>query len=165
MPSVPDGSFHQSETNALRFLSDLLLLRGLNPDDLVFALLLAVQVFLLFAVWLFARHSFGLEAAVWASLLLPLSAVQFQVYWFVYLKQAFSMAMILIMLERWDRRSWWAVPLGGFVAGLHTMSFFLLGLTLLGAAAWSTLSVLRGYERRPATMLQALWRVPRRDTT
>jgi hypothetical protein len=71
------------------------------------------------------------------------------------------MAMILIALERWDRRSWWAVPLGGFVAELHTMSFFLLGLTLLGAAAWSALSALRGRERRPAILIGALWRAPR----
>jgi hypothetical protein len=58
LPSFADGSFHQLEANVLRFLSDFLLLSGLNPDDLVFALLLAVQMFLLFAVWLFARHFF-----------------------------------------------------------------------------------------------------------
>lgn len=62
--SLPDGSFHQLEANALRFLSDFLLLSGLNPDDLVFALLLAVQLFLLCAVWLFARRFFDLQTTL-----------------------------------------------------------------------------------------------------
>ena len=136
LPEFAPRAWGEGEPSGLYLLADLLHLGGWSTDGLLYGFLLGSQLLLATGVWLVARDLGGRAAGVWAVFLIAVSSTQLDAFWLVYYKQTLALALFLYLIWFWRRQSWLAVPLGALVAGVHHMTFLLLGLVLLTDFLW-----------------------------
>lgn len=108
-------------------------LRAANiPRDMFVPIIgIGVQAFLVYGIYIAAKEMFGKRAALWSIAIFALSIPQFIVYWSLFLNMEVAIALSLLAMVAYQRRSFWVLP-GAAAAGIfHFVAFVPLAIAFL----------------------------------
>lgn len=111
---------------------------------LLVPLFAALSVLTAVVLYVVVRRLFGHTPGILAALLFAVSVAQFETYWFHYYKNVAGILLLLLSFlyfERAERLNWRLILLGGTIAGVHQVAFFIFGMTyfvwvMLDVRAW-----------------------------
>jgi len=101
------------------------------PPAFTYLSYLAFIIFIAIALYLFTKEYLGKEAAFFSLLIYSLSAPQFLAYFAFYWRMALAMALTLFSFHLIEKKSWWIIPVAGFMGAFHIVSYIPLFLAYI----------------------------------
>jgi len=123
--------YTKNEPIGLYLITNITSLVGFNSDQILSFIYILINLFLALALYLVVKEFFDKETAFCSLFLFAISITQFQAYRFVYYKNILALFLMLISLYLLKKKSYWIIPVAGFMGGVHHMTFYLFGLVLL----------------------------------
>lgn len=102
------------------------------PETLLVPFLVLLSVLLFAAVYLLARRLWGRGAALWSTIFLSASALQYREWWYYYAKQIAASSLLLFAFYFFAGGSYWALAFTIAIAYTHQPTFIVL-IAAIGA--------------------------------
>lgn len=123
IPSWLEGSYHTTLFYVLTPIAKLLP----DPSVLLIPLQFISAIFLFLAFFWSIKTIMNKNQRLFAIFLFAISAIQFRMYWFYYVKNMFALGFLLLFLGAINRKKYWLSAVFGILVGLtHLPTFFIL---------------------------------------
>lgn len=128
LPHFSKGSLGNSEPWGLYLNTDLLSTIGLSSNQILYGYYILLNLLLALSIYALVKKFFNQNAAILAVFIFAISLTQFQTYWMMYYKNIAALFLMLMAFYLLAQKSWLAIPVGGFLGGLHPATFLVFGL-------------------------------------
>lgn len=142
------ADFFSCAATPVALLAYLLHAAGIETDATVVGLSIAANAFLGWAIWLAAKHYFSPRAALWSAGIFALSMPQFVAWWSVFVNMEIALALALVAMVAYERRSKWSAAAAAIAGIVHPVTLAPLALAAAGMAISD-----RGRRRHALTLL------------
>lgn len=133
LPSLPHFSknaWGSSEPWGLYLSTDILSLVGASSSQILYGYYILLNLLLGLSIYALVKVFFNRSAAILSVFVFALSLTQFQAYWMMYYKNIAGLFLMLMAFYLLKRKSWLAIPVAGFLGGLHRPTFLIFGLAM-----------------------------------
>jgi len=130
LPQVSKGGWLAQEPWGLYLSTNLLSLAGFSGNQILYGYYILLNLLLGLSVYVLVKRFFNTNAAILSLFIFSLSLTQFQAYWMMYYKNIAGLFLMLMAFYLLRQKSWLAIPVAGFLGGLHQPTFLIFGLAM-----------------------------------